>query len=196
MGYQTIQAHRKELNEKIKVFEALVASARSLTGQMAKIAEAHKKVEAESMKIWDVLQKMAKDMEKLETKGVKEFEDFRQSLVALGNGGSGSMRPLPTKPIEVAVSRMRTEVEKEQRAWVEKLAANMPAELKPGMVLIDKTIGNEYEIKAGPYAATNTNLHGDAAIIYDIICYRDGKKSEFPLSKAELKRQGMKFVRS
>ncbi|HKC29749.1 MAG TPA: hypothetical protein VKB75_17165 [Jatrophihabitans sp.] len=196
MGYQTIQAHRKELNEKIKVFEALVASAKSVTGQMAKIAEAQKKVEAEAEKIYTVLQKMATEMEKLDTKGVKEFEEFRQSLVALGSGNSRSMRPLPTKSIEVAVSRMRGEVEKEQRAWIEKLAANMPAELKPGMVLIDKTIGNEYEIKSGPQTSKNPNLSGDAAIFYDVICYRNGSKSEFPMTKADLKKNGMKFVRS
>lgn len=194
MGYQTIVAHRKQLAEKIKVYEALVASARSVTGQMAKIADAQKKLEAESMKIWDVVNKMAADMSKLDTKGVKEFEDFRQSLVGLAS--SGSMRPLPTKPLEMVVGKMRGEVEKEHRDWIEKLAANMPADLKPGMVLIDKTIGNEYEIKAGPKKATNVNLKGDDAIYYDIICHRQGKTSEYPLTKAELKRQGMKFVKS
>lgn len=196
MGYETIQKHRKELGEKIKTFEALVAAAKPLTERIQKIAAAQKQIEEQWSNVSALTDKLAKDIEKIDTKGVKEFEDFHKSLVEISKNNSLMARPLPTRPMEAALAKMRKDIELEQRKWIERLAANMPSELKPGMVLIDKTIGNEYVIKSGPEKAQNSNLTGDASIFYRIICHRQGKQSEFDLSLKDLKRQGMKFVRS
>jgi hypothetical protein len=69
----------------------------------------------------------------------------------------------------------------------------MPKELEVGMVLIDKSIGNEYEIIEGPKLPPKG--YGDEPY-FRIICHREGRKSEFTLSQKELQKKGMKFVRS
>src|SRR5262245_57586126 len=122
MGYKTILAHRKQLAEKIAVYEALVASAKSVSGQMAKLEEAHKKVTAETERLAPVLTKMADDMSKLDTKDVKEFEDFRKSLLATVSGGS--LRPLPTKPLEARVAYMYADFAAEELAVYQALVAS------------------------------------------------------------------------
>jgi hypothetical protein len=69
----------------------------------------------------------------------------------------------------------------------------VPKELEVGMVLIDKSIGNEYEIIEGPKLPPKG--YGDEPY-FRIICHREGRKSEFTLSQKELQKKGMKFVRS
>ena len=194
MGYEKIAKHRKELKEKIKTFEALAAAAKPLNERLQKIAAARKQLDEQYDKTHDVVQKLAKDIEKIDTKGVKEFEDFLKSLQAILRSNVDG-RPLPTKPMEEALARMRKDVEVEHRKWIEKLASNMPKELKPGMVLIDKAIGSEYEIK-GPATVPGAPPGGDAGTFYTVICHRDGKQTEMKMSVQELKRNGMKFVRS
>jgi hypothetical protein len=65
VGYETIQKHRKELAEKVSVFEALVAAAKPLSDRLQKIAAAQKQIEEQWSNIYAVTQKLAKDIEKI-----------------------------------------------------------------------------------------------------------------------------------
>jgi hypothetical protein len=190
MGYKTIQAKRNELSKRVDVFDKLVGAAKSISVQMEKITKQEEQMKA-------VLAKVSAEMDKLDTKGIKEFDDYKKSLIGIANGGQ--MRLLPSAPLEHVVMQMRKNVDTEYWAWVEKQAANTPAQIQPGMVFVDKKMGWTYEIKSAGKAATNANLKGDAAIFYDVVRHdeRTGQTIDSSISKAALSpREGVKFVKT
>ena len=199
MGYKTIEAKRTELKGKIAVYEKLVATAKSISVQMDKIDHHLEQVHKEQQQMVTVLGKVAGEMDKLDTKDVEEFEDYRKALVEVTQQG-GWAHPLPTAPMAAAVSKMEKRVWAEYWAWIEKLTANIPAEIKPGMVFVDKKNGCTYEIKSAGKKAPNANLQGDAAIFYDAVRYDEnggGRQQQTSVSKLDLSpRNNVKYVRT
>lgn len=196
MGYETIQRHRRQLDDKMASYEKLLGAAKAISTQMDKILQHVQQLEKEQAQMVAVLDKVAADMDKLDTKGIKEFEDYHKSLVAISQGGN--WRPLPTKPLDAVISKMRADIANEQWAWIDKLTANAPAEIKPGMVFANKQMGWIYEIKSGPTKAQNTNLRGDDGIFFQFVRYdKDDKKYEGSISKSDLSpKKGIKFIRA
>lgn len=189
MGYKTIQIKRNELNERVEVFDKLVGAAKSISVQMEKITKQQQQMKT-------VLAGVSAEMDKLDTKGIKEFDDYKKSLIAITNGGP--MRPLPSLPLERVVNQMRKSVDAEYWAWVDKLAANTPAQIQPGMVFINKKMGWTFEIKSVAQQSKNPNLKGDEATFYDVVRHdTTGKPYETSISKADLSpRKGVKFVKT
>jgi hypothetical protein len=182
MGYQKIQAKRKEIYAKHQVMLAFSHAAKGVNEALAKIQKAQANLE-------QTKQKMAADVGKLSTGGVAEFEVYKKSLLGMAQS-TGLVRPLPLAPVEMVVLKAQTELAKMVRAYEEKLIAAMPKEIKPGMTFKDQTTGNILEVTTPAQKSPNINLSGDAAIFFKVKIFKpDGTAAgEMSRSLSDLKK--------
>jgi len=189
MGYKKIQEKRAELSKKIDVWETFLQAAREINRGLAEIEQATQKLTATK-------DKLGKTIAVLNTLGVKEFDDFKKSLLAVCVA-SGT-RPLPLKPVEQVVNDARAGLDKELDAWTEKLAAAFPSEIKVGMTFKDRKLGRIYEVVGDRELATNANLTGDDAIWYKCKMFEGEKQlGTQSLSRSRLSpKHGVKFIKA
>jgi hypothetical protein len=183
MGLKAIKAMRDELWKKSEALGKFKDAASSFNEAHAKIAAAYDNVEK-------IRKENLAKVEGLDTLGIKEFEDYKKSLVAVYVGFSN--RPLPTKPLEDVIKRQSDALEQAVKERVAKLAASFPAEVKPGMVFRFEPTGALWEIKSGPTKSSNPNLKGDAALWYDQV---SDTGSKFPINLADLKKS-CKYIKT
>ena len=157
MGLKKIAEMRAELRKKTDVLDQFMRLAKQYNETYAKIAASYEGLE--KLRTENLAKVVA-----LNTMGIKEFEDYKKSLVFVF-AGMGS-RPLPTKPLEDVVNLQHDAVDAEVKERIAKLAASMPAEVKPGMVFRFDPSGVLWEITSGPEKSKNVNLHGDDQIWY------------------------------
>jgi hypothetical protein len=157
MGLKKIAELRKEYWKQAEALSEFTKAAKQFSDTHAKIAAAYAQVE----KLRDANKTK---IEALDTLGIKEFEDYKKSLIAV-YGGWGN-RPLPLKPLEDVIAKKKKEVDDAVRERVAKLAASFPSQIKPGMVFRFDPTGVLWEIKSGPEESKNPNLKGDAKIFY------------------------------
>ncbi len=159
MGLKKIAELRKELNQQAAALSAFTKAAGEFVATYAKIAAAYAEVEA-------LRENKKKAAYELKTLGIKEFEEYRKSLIAVFEGWGN--RPLPLKPLEDVVARKKKEVDDAVQARVAKMAASFPAEVKPGMLFRFEPTKVLWEIKSGPFESKNENMKGKAetAIYY------------------------------
>ncbi len=111
--------------------------------------------------------KLSPAVEKIETHGIKEFEHYKKSLLAVCNNESFIDRPLPTKPLEKYVTQARKEADEMHKAWIDKQTIKMPKAIKKGMTFKDYKLNRIYEAVSGETKSKNPNLKGDAAVFVD-----------------------------
>jgi hypothetical protein len=136
MGMKAINAKREELTKTWRVKQAFVDSAQELKAELAKVEKGLRELDA-------IRARIQKDISGLETFGIKEFVDYKASLMAISNGSSEHFaqltkmytRPLPIAPLNAVVQGMEAEVRKMLDGWIEKHTATFPKELKVGMTL-------------------------------------------------------------
>ncbi len=184
MGLKKIQALRQEMWKKAD-------SLNQFKEAVAELAAAHEKI----AKAYANLEKLRADgaakVERIPTHGVKEFDDYKKSLIAVYQGWGN--RPLPTKPLDAVVERERKAVDEAVKARVDKLAASFPSQVKKGMVFKMSATGKLYEISGDEQKSKNPNLKGEAAIFWDTIDEKGARA--FPISLADLKKS-YKFIKA
>jgi hypothetical protein len=134
MGMKTIEAKRAELQKQIDLREKFVRTAQALKDPLAKVEKGLNEIEA-------VRARIAKDIASMDTFGVKEFEDYRQSLQMIAlttqehlvQATRSVTRPLPTAPLDAVLKRGRDEIDKMMAQWVDKHVGSYPKEIKNGM---------------------------------------------------------------
>lgn len=184
MGYKTIQQKRAELQDKQKIKYAFRDSIEELNKGLADIEKAINNLGATRMAI-------EKRISALDTGGVKEFEDYKKSLIAVAQGWGA--RSLPMTPVDKVISEASKELSTMISAYEDKLAAAFPREVKPGMTFKHAPLKRIYEIKTGPTQATNINLKGDNAIWFKVHFWTEGKDGgEVDINLTDLKK--MKYL--
>ena len=136
MGMKAIKAKQEEISKKRKVREEFVRIADDLKKDLEKIEKGIRQLEADRARI-------AKDIAGLDTFGIKEFVDYKESLTWISRVSSEHFvqlikvcaRPLPTAPLDNVLKGMQAEVKKMVDEWVDKQTAKFPKELKVGMTL-------------------------------------------------------------
>jgi len=131
MGMKAINAKRDEMTAKWKVREAFVKAAEDMKRELAKVEKGLRELDA-------IRAPIDKDVCGLDTFGVKEFIDYKASLVAISHGSSEHFvqltkmytRPLPAAPLDAVLKGMEGEVRKMMDEWIEKHTATFPKELK------------------------------------------------------------------
>jgi hypothetical protein len=127
---------------------------------------------------------------------VKTFQNFQRDLLVVAKGGQAV---LDVSPLHDAVDRLHKSLEDTWKARVAKLTAQYPAEIKKGMVFVNKLYDGYYEIVDGPKLSTNQNLKGEEAIYFDVLLWT-GKEKVNPqptmISRAQMAKLGLKFLKS
>lgn len=180
MGYAKIQAKRKELEEKVEVKCAFKDAAEKLN-EVARIIEKAK-------------QEVTQRISGLKTGGISELDAYKENLELFVHKLEAARAP-SLQPIVKLVYEAEEELNKMVRAYEDKLAANCPKDVKPGMTFKDPSQQRIFEVKTGPTKATNINLRGDSALWFEVDIFKDGVKSgSVDLNSADLKK--MKYLRT
>lgn len=191
MGLKTIAALREELEKKAKALEAFELAAKTFVETHAKIQESHDNVQ----KAYENVEKLRTanhgKVMALDTLGIKEFEDYKKSLVQVYSHW-GPERPLPLKPLRDVVMKQQAAVNEAVKARVEKLAAAFPKEIKKGMVFKFEPTGVLWEITSEATESKNINLKGDAKIWYDYLADNGTKNSV----NVETLKKSCKFIKT
>lgn len=148
MSLKKVQAKRDELTKKQEALASFVAIATKMTEALERI----KKAEDEASKAHQDLHAkrlaMSTFAEKIETHGIKEFEQIKASMVAFCGGGAHQLRLLPLAPAKKVVDAAKKEHAEMLSAWFKKQAASVPKLLKKGMTFHDYTKDRIYEMLA------------------------------------------------
>lgn len=139
----------------------------AISAQLKKIHEAAAKQRAAIEGLYAKKQKLVPIVQKIETHGIKEFESYKKSLLAICKSESYQDRPLPIAPLRKHVSEARKESSDLLKAWMEKQTAKMPKVIKKGMTFRDYRLDRVYEAVSGEKKSTNPNLSGEGAIFVD-----------------------------
>jgi hypothetical protein len=182
MGLKKIAEMRKELQKQADALRAFTSAAGQFIETHAKIAAAYEQVEK-------LRQTNLSKVNTLDTLGIKEFEDYKKSLVAVYSGWGN--RPLPVKPLEAVVERQRKAVDDAVHERVAKLAASFPSQVKPGMLFRFEATKLLWEITSDAQEATNPNLKGDDRTWFK---YVDEKGNQSNASLSTLKKS-CKYIR-
>ena len=177
MGLKKIAELRRDLNAKADALAKFKAAADLFVETHAKIKQAYDNV----VKLR--VENLAK-VERLDTLGIKEFEAYKTSLVAVYSGWND--RPLPTKPLEAVVDSQRKAVDAAVNERIAKLAASFPKEVKAGMVFRFTPTGRLIEIVGQPKESKNPNLKGDDKTFWDTT--EVGGSAGTPVSLGDLKK--------
>jgi hypothetical protein len=197
MGLKTIEAKRAEFNKMRKSMNDFIDAAEALRSS----TEKYQKLGEEAMKALEnhfaQKNKLLPEVKKLETFGVKAFEDYKKSLIAICENRSFEDRPLPTTPLQRALMQAQEDLDKELQAWIDKQPASMPKEIKKGMTFKDGHLNRIWEVISDPYPAKNARLQGDDAIIVTAKWSEPetGKSGQTEVSKTFLTTGKMKFLK-
>lgn len=185
MGYKKIEEKRKELRQKQEVKYAFRDAVGRINEGLANIQKAISDVE-------HTKQELGRTIAGLDTGGIKEFEDYKKSLLAICNGWG--VRPLPLAPVEKVCRDAEAELRAMIAAWTDKLAAAFPKEVKPGMTFKNQSLDRIYEVLSPPEQAANANLKGDNAIFFKVKWWKaDGEQGGgYSISLVDLKK--MKYL--
>lgn len=180
------QQGQPELNAKLQTYYGFYEAAQKINEAVAKTADAHAAV-------GQTMEKIRQRIEGLNTFGIKEFEDYRKSLLGIVAGGANHLRPLPMDPVYRAMGRVESEHMRMVKDYYGKLAASCPTDVKPGMVFQRSGEQVFVEITKGPFQPQNANLKGDKATCFQCRVWKDGKAgAAIDLDLAALK--GMKYL--
>jgi hypothetical protein len=183
MGYQKIEAKKKELFEKCEAYDEFVKVADKLNSRLAEVKKAVQAVKKQR-------EETAKMAQQLKTCGVKEFELLRLDLLAAGN--DEYPEPVSLDRAEKFIKESKAAIDQEVNVWLDKLAASFPANITAGMSF--KNSGFKQVLTVlGPEKVNNPNLKGDAAIWFKVK-YMDGKETSISRELLSPKK-GWKFVR-
>lgn len=161
-----LQSKPEELKAQEQAYFRFCEAAQAINEAVAKTAQAHRAVA-------ETLNQIRERVERLDTFGIKEFEDYKRSL--LGMAGGGTLRPLPLEPVYKAISRVESEHLKMVNEYYAKLSASCPSEVKPGMVFKRSSDQVFVEITKGPFKPHNADLKGDKAICFKARLWKDGQ---------------------
>lgn len=183
MGLEKIAAKRKELEAKHQEMRELTSNAASI----AKALEDLKKKQQEVNTVKETVKKRIEGFNSQEPVFMKYKDSMLKSC-------ENPTVPVPSPDVlKTALKKYQDEIDKMVEEYVKKLEANMPSEIKPGMVFRNNSTKALITISSGPSQSPNKNLSGDKAIWFD---YKDDKGASGKLSKADLKPGGLfKYIK-
>lgn len=180
------QSKPGETSAEGQAYDRFYKAAQDINKAVAKTAQAFAAV-------GEAKEKIRQRIEGLNTFGIKEFEDYKKSLLGIVAGGTP--RPLPMDPVNKAIARVESEHVRMVREYYEKLAAGCPNDVKPGMVFKRPGDDTFVEITKGPFKPQNTDLKGDHAICFNGRIWKDEKAgAEISYDLADLKQ--MKYLKT
>jgi hypothetical protein len=129
MDIKTIITRFAEVEKQEELFENLGTVMKKIEAECEEMAAERAKFAKEQGKLLD-------EISRLDTFGVKAFEDYKQHVLNQIQHG-GTLRQLPMAPLEKAIEAQTVEVDEEFQDWLKKKSGPLPAKLKPGMIIAD-----------------------------------------------------------
>lgn len=202
MGAATIKAKRAEMAKKIEEMKKFAEQGTKI--QQALLAL--KKQEAELQKNMDEIGKKQENLLKVKAavkadasklqSAVPEFIQYRDTVLKSTDVFN---MPVPDPSVlKKVIDKDQKEINDLVVAWIEKLTAAFPKDIRPGMLFkcyADETV---YEVVKGPTQATNKLLKGDAALWFDLKGIDGSKVGQArTLNREELSpKKNWKFVKA
>lgn len=183
MGLEKIAAKRKELEAKYEELQELSLSANEIDKAMTDLRKKQQELSV-------VKQAVKRRIDQFDSKE-PVFMKYKESML---RACEEPTLPVPSPDVLAkALKKYQDEIDEMVEEYVKKMEANMPAEIKPGMVFRNNSSKILITISGGPIQAQNKNLSGDKAIWFE---YKDEKGSSGKLSKADLKPGGLfKYIK-
>jgi hypothetical protein len=197
MGMKAIEAKRAELEKREDAMKVFVAAAGKLQEALSKVQKLGEDAHDAYVAMYDKKRDLLPAMTKLDTLGIKEFEQYKEHMVSICKNEAFKDRLFPFAPIQKVVTDARKETDKLMNDWLEKQAAAMPKVFKKGMTFRDYTQNRVFELTSDEEKAENDRLRGDDAIfVKTIVEYlATGKKSPLTISKGDLLKSKLKFLK-
>ena len=197
MGMKKIAEKEAELRKKNQALETFLKTAATLQEALTKVQKLGEDAEKAYTAMYDKKKQMTPVIEKLDTHGIKEFEQYKAHLLAVATNKAFQDRLLPTAPLQKVVDTARSEVRTMLNEWLEKQASSMPKEWKKGMSFRDYDLDRVYELISDVEQAKNVNLKGDDALWFNtkFTDLKTGKEGTVNVSKGSLLKRKLKFLK-
>ena len=148
MTIEKIEAKRKELEKKQDTLKAMIDLAEKLHQAIDRLQKSEAELTKAINDLYEKKSKLQPLVEKIETSGIKEFEQIKANMLAICSGRAMKDRLLPLDPAKRVVEAYRKEFFGEMDAWLRSLKAAMPKVFKRGMAFNDHTNHRVYVMLA------------------------------------------------